>query len=59
MGYRTIAESSGNGFLFPYLYSVPLLCSGLLWSALVEVAVEVAVEPRAVAEADGLTPVIK
>jgi hypothetical protein len=54
MGYRTIAESSGNGFLFPYLYSVPLLCSGL-----VEVAVEVAVEPRAVAEADGLTPVIK
>lgn len=42
----TIAEISGNGFAFPYLYSVPMLWAKSPGQLLV---------PRAVAEADGLT----
>jgi hypothetical protein len=44
----TIAEFSGNGFSFPYLYSVPTL-----WSK----APGLLLAPRAIAEADGLTVV--
>jgi hypothetical protein len=43
----TIAEISGNGFAFPYLYSVPMLWSKSPGQLVV---------PRAIAEADGLTP---
>ena len=43
----TIAEISGNGFSFPYLYSVPMLWSKSPGQLIV---------PRAIAEADGLTP---
>ena len=42
----TIAELAGNGFAFPYLYSVPML-----WAK----SPGQLVMPRAVAEADGLT----
>lgn len=42
----TIAELAGNGFAFPYLYSVPMLWAKSPGQLLV---------PRAVAEADGLT----
>jgi len=42
----TIAELSGNGFAFPYLYSVPMLWAKSPGQLLV---------PRAVAKADGLT----
>lgn len=42
----TMAELGGNGFSFPYLYSVPLLWSKSPGQLLV---------PRAIAEADGLT----
>jgi hypothetical protein len=42
----TIAELSGNGFAFPYLYSVPTLWAKSPAQLLI---------PRAVAEADGLT----
>jgi hypothetical protein len=42
----TIAELSGNGFAFPYLYSVPMLWAKSPGQLLV---------PRAIAEADGLT----
>lgn len=42
----TIAELSGNGFAFPYLYSVPMLWAKSPGQLVV---------PRAVAEADGLT----
>jgi hypothetical protein len=41
-----IAELSGNGFAFPYLYSVPMLWAKSPGQLLV---------PRAIAEADGLT----
>lgn len=44
----TIAEISGNGFSFPYLYSVPMLWAKSPGQLIV---------PRDIAEADGLTPV--